>query len=45
MNDAQRFREVITMLAPGTELRDGLDRVIRAHAGALVVLGLSLIHI
>ena len=39
MNDAQRFREVITMLAPGTELRDGLDRVIRAHAGALVVLG------
>lgn len=27
------------MLAPGTELRDGLDRVIKAHAGALVVLG------
>ena len=39
MSDAQRFREVITMLAPGTELRDGLDRVIKASAGALVVLG------
>ena len=39
MNEAPRFREVITMLAPGTELRDGLDRVIKAHAGALVVLG------
>ncbi len=39
MNEAPRFRDVITMLAPGTELRDGLDRVIKAHAGALVVLG------
>ncbi|MBV8559549.1 MAG: DNA integrity scanning protein DisA nucleotide-binding domain protein, partial [Acidimicrobiia bacterium] len=27
------------MVAPGTALRDGLDRVLRAGRGALVVLG------
>lgn len=31
--------ESLARLAPGTALRDGLDRIVRGHTGALVVLG------
>jgi diadenylate cyclase len=40
--DAQaRLREVLAMVAPGTPLRDGLERVLRGRTGALIVLGLD----
>ena len=29
----------LALLAPGTRLREGLDRIVRGHTGALVVLG------
>ena len=32
-------REVLTLLAPGTVLRDGIERILRAERGALIVLG------
>jgi diadenylate cyclase len=35
----QAIREALVRVAPGTELRDGLDRVLRGRTGALVVLG------
>lgn len=31
----------IALLAPGTALRDGLDRIVSGHTGALVVMGTS----
>lgn len=34
-----RRRAALAALAPGTELRDGLDRIVRGSTGALVVLG------
>jgi diadenylate cyclase len=34
-----RFREVLAMVAPGTPLRDGLERILRGRTGALIVLG------
>lgn len=34
-----RMREVLTMVAPGTALRDGLERILRGRTGGLVVLG------
>jgi diadenylate cyclase len=33
-----RLRSALARLAPGTPLRDGLDRIVRAKAGALLVL-------
>lgn len=33
------LRETISRLAPGTELRDGLERILRGRTGALIVLG------
>lgn len=33
------LREAIGHVAPGTELRDGLERILRGRTGALVVLG------
>ncbi|MGZ5395611.1 MAG: DNA integrity scanning diadenylate cyclase DisA, partial [Mycobacterium sp.] len=33
------LRETISRLAPGTALRDGLERILRGRTGALVVLG------
>jgi diadenylate cyclase len=33
------MRATLVSVAPGTELRDGLDRVLRGNTGALVVLG------
>jgi diadenylate cyclase len=31
--------DALAMVAPGTPLRDGLDRILRAKRGGLVVLG------
>jgi diadenylate cyclase len=36
-----RLREVLAMVAPGTPLRDGLQRILRGRTGALIVLGLD----
>ena len=36
-----RIREVLAMVAPGTALRDGLERILRGRTGALIVLGLD----
>ena len=33
------LREVVARLAPGTGLRDGLERILRGRTGALIVLG------
>ena len=38
-DDAARLRVVLSALAPGTALRDGLERILRGRTGALVVLG------
>lgn len=35
------LRETLAAVAPGTELRDGLERILRGRTGALVVLGLD----
>ncbi|MDF5759304.1 DNA integrity scanning diadenylate cyclase DisA [Spongiactinospora sp. TRM90649] len=35
----ERRRATLAEVAPGTELRDGLERVLRGHTGGLVVLG------
>jgi len=34
-----RRREILTMLAPGTMMRDGIERILRAGRGALIVFG------
>lgn len=33
------LRETVARLAPGTGLRDGLERILRGRTGALIVLG------
>ncbi len=35
----EALRDTLRVLAPGTGLRDGLERVLRGHTGALIVLG------
>jgi diadenylate cyclase len=35
----ERLLAVLAKVAPGTALREGLDRIIRAHKGAIIVLG------
>ncbi len=35
------LRETLALIAPGTELRDGLERILRGRTGALIVLGLD----
>jgi diadenylate cyclase len=35
----ERRREALAVVAPGTELRDGLERIVRGNTGALIVLG------
>jgi diadenylate cyclase len=35
----ERLREVLALVAPGTQLRDGLERILRGRTGALIVLG------
>ena len=34
-----RLRTVLASIAPGTSLRDGLERILRGRTGALIVLG------
>lgn len=34
-----RIRDVLAMVAPGTQLRDGLERILRGRTGALIVMG------
>lgn len=38
-HNEQRYRHYRALLAPGTPLREGLDRITHGHTGALVVLG------
>jgi diadenylate cyclase len=33
------LRDVLARVAPGTELRDGLERILRGNTGALIVIG------
>lgn len=35
----ERRRAVLAAIAPGTALRDGLERILRGHTGGLIVLG------
>ena len=37
----EKLRETLAAVAPGTELRDGLERILRGRTGALIVLGLD----
>ncbi|WP_460847901.1 DNA integrity scanning diadenylate cyclase DisA [Nocardioides ultimimeridianus] len=37
--DEERLRETLAAIAPGTALRDGLERILRGRTGALIVLG------
>ena len=36
---AERLRATLASIAPGTSLRDGLERILRGRTGALIVLG------
>lgn len=38
-NDEELLRATLAAVAPGTELRDGLERILRGNTGALIVLG------
>lgn len=38
-HDDERYRRYRALLAPGTPLRDGLERIKAGHTGALIVLG------
>jgi diadenylate cyclase len=38
-DDTLRLRATLASIAPGTALRDGLERILRGRTGALVVLG------
>jgi diadenylate cyclase len=37
----ERLRAVLATVAPGTQLRDGLERILRGNTGALIVLGMD----
>lgn len=37
--DSELFRRTLAAVAPGNELRDGLERILRGNTGALLVLG------
>jgi diadenylate cyclase len=39
MGRDERRRTALAMVAPGTALRDGLERIVRGNTGALIVLG------
>ena len=43
-DDATRLRETLAIIAPGTPLRDGLERILRGRTGALIVLGIAKEH-
>jgi diadenylate cyclase len=38
-DDVMRLRATLALIAPGTPLRDGLERILRGRTGALIVLG------
>ena len=38
-DDATRLRATLASIAPGTSLRDGLERILRGRTGALIVVG------
>src|SRR6476620_3299229 len=38
-SDDELLRATLAAVAPGTELRDGLERILRGRTGALIVLG------
>ena len=38
-HDEERYRRYRALLAPGTPLREGLERIRAGHTGALIVLG------
>jgi diadenylate cyclase len=38
-DDVDRLRATLATIAPGTPLRDGLERILRGRTGALIVLG------
>lgn len=39
LTDDELLRATLAAVAPGTELRDGLERILRGRTGALIVLG------
>ncbi len=39
LNSEKELREALGLIAPGTEIREGLERIQRSHTGALIVLG------
>ncbi|MDX6326035.1 MAG: diadenylate cyclase [Nocardioidaceae bacterium] len=40
-DDSLRLRATLANVAPGTPLRDGLERILRGRTGALIVLGMD----
>jgi diadenylate cyclase len=38
-DDTMRLRATLSAIAPGTAMRDGLERILRGRTGALIVLG------
>ena len=38
-HETERLRATLASIAPGTSLRDGLERILRGRTGALIVLG------
>ena len=39
MTDDELLRSTLAAVAPGTELRDGLERILRGRTGALIIVG------
>lgn len=39
MDRVARMRATLAQVAPGTDLREGLERILRGHTGGLIVLG------
>ena len=39
LNRNQEVYQILKMVAPGTELREGLDNILKARTGALIVIG------
>jgi diadenylate cyclase len=39
IDNAERMRATLAAVAPGTDLREGLERILRGRTGALIVLG------
>lgn len=39
--DTDNFRAILASVAPGSQMRDGLERILRGQTGAIIVLGYS----